>query len=54
MPPGVPPGPVPSRLEQTPNRRHAWTGEGDDWLGQAEGIGLGVFGIGMGSQVECG
>ena len=36
------------------NRRHAWTGEGDNWLGQAEGIGLGVFGTGMGSQVECG
>lgn len=44
------PGPVPSRLEQTPRRRHAWTGEGDGWLGQAEGVGFGVFGAGMGSR----
>lgn len=26
--------------------------EGDGWLGQAEGVGFGVFGAGMGSQVE--
>ena len=48
----VPGWDVPSRLEQIPRRRHAWTGEGDSWLGQAEGVGFGVFGAGMGSQVE--